>query len=157
MQDIVKQINWLNKNTWLQCFISTFICLIGCSIGSMGTTFYLIEYNFFFVLIISLISGFITCMVFMVVMEITLHKMKLKEAIKHSYKMSLVSILIMMLTENLVILFIIPKISSHHMQMDMGVKHDLNIMLIAMSFGFIFHYHITIISCKKKEKYVTNR
>lgn len=130
--------NWSDKNIWKQCFVSTFICLLGCSIGVMGTAFYLVGYNLLFVLLISLIAGFITCMIFMIVWEVTVHKMNLKEAIKHSYKMSLVSIMIMMLMENLILLFVIPNFSSHQMQMDMGATHDFGIMAIAMSFGFIF-------------------
>lgn len=111
---------------------------MGCSIGAMGTAFYLIGYNLLFVLLISLIAGFISCMVFMILWETIVHKRNLKEAIKHSYKMSLVSILIMMLTENLILLFVIPKFSSHQMQMNMGASHDLGMMAVAMSFGFIF-------------------
>lgn len=130
--------NWLDIQIWKQCFISTFICLIGCSIGVMGTAYYLVGFNLLLVLASSLIAGFITCMIFMIAWEVTVHKMNLKEAIKHSYKMSLVSILIMMLTENLILLFIIPKFSSHHMQMDMGATHDFGMMAIAMGFGFIF-------------------
>ena len=98
--------NWLDTHTWKQCFISTFICLIGCSIGVMGTAYYLVGFNLLLVLASSLIAGFITCMIFMIVWEVIVHKMNFKEAIKHSYKMSLVSILIMMLTENLILLFI---------------------------------------------------
>lgn len=128
--------NWLDIQIWKQCFISTFICLIGCSIGAMGTAYYLVGFNLLLVLASSLVAGFITCMIFMIVWEVTVHKMNFKEAVKHSYKMSLVSILIMMLTENLILLFIIPRFSSH--QMNMGVTHDFGIMAIAMGFGFIF-------------------
>ncbi len=64
------KINWLDKRVWKQCFISTFICLVGCSIGVMGTAFYLGGYNLLLVLLISLIAGFITCMAFMVIWEI---------------------------------------------------------------------------------------
>lgn len=102
----------------------------------MGITYYLIGFNLLLVLLISLIAGFITCMIFMIAWEVAVHKMNLKEAIKHSYKMSLVSIMIMMLTENLILLFVIPKFSSH--RMDMGATHDFGMMAIAMGFGFIF-------------------
>lgn len=132
--------NWSDKNIWKQCFVSTFICLIGCSIGAMGTAFYLINYNLFFVLLVSLGVGFISCLAFMVIWHMLFSQMNLKDSLKSSYKMSIVSILIMMLTENLILLFIIPKFSSHQMQvgMDMGLKHDLGMMAIAMSFGFLF-------------------
>ena len=129
--------NWLDTHTWKQCFISTFICLIGCSIGVMGTAYYLVGFNLLLVLASSLIAGFITCMIFMIVWEVTMHKMNLKEAIKHSYKTSIVSII--MLTENLILLFAIPKFSSHQMtmDMDMGAKHDISTKVIAMGVAFI--------------------
>jgi membrane protein YdbS with pleckstrin-like domain len=130
--------NWLDIQIWKQSFISTLICLLGCSIGVMGTAYYLVGFNLLLVLLISLIAGFITCMIFMIGWEVTVHKMNLREAIKHSYKMSIVSIMIMMLTENLILLFIIPKFSSHQMQIDMGARHDFGMMAIAMGFGFIF-------------------
>lgn len=130
--------NWSDIQIWKQCFISTFICLIGCSIGTMGTTFYLISYNWMLVLLISLVVGFITCMVFMVIWNMIFNKMNVKDAIIHSYKMSLVSILIMMLTENIIILFIAPMFSSHPMH-DMSTmpSHNLMTMMLAMGLGFL--------------------
>jgi hypothetical protein len=100
--------NWIEIANWKQCLISTFICLIGCSIGTIGTAFYFIHYNYFFVLLASLTTGFISCMLFMVILETLFHKMNFKDALKHSYKMSLVSILIMMLTETIFIRFVAP-------------------------------------------------
>lgn len=121
---------------WKQCFISTFICLIGCSIGVMGAAFYLINYNLFFVLSISLIAGFFSCMLFMIIWETIFHKMNFKGAVKHSYKMSIISILIMMLTETIVILLIAPEFLSH--QMLLNTMHGFSIMLLATGLGYLF-------------------
>ena len=139
------KINWLDKKVWKQSVISTLICLLGCTIGVMGTTFYLINYDLVFVLVASLIAGFISCMTFMVAWEVIFHKMNLTDAIKHSYKMSLVSILIMIISENIIMLLILPKFSPHQMHMNTG--HGLGIMLFAMSFGFLLslpynYYHL---------------
>lgn len=128
--------NWLDTQIWKQCFISTFIGLIGCSIGVMGSAFYLLNYNLFFVLFISLIAGFISCMVFMVLWEIIFDKMKFKDAVKHSYKMSIVSILIMTLTEVIVMQLLAPELLSY--QMHPNTSHSINIMLIAMGLGYLF-------------------
>ena len=76
---------------------------------------------------------------------IMLRKMNIKDAFESSYKMSLVSILIMMLTENVIILFIIPEFLSGQMHMKMGITHDFKTMFIAMGCGFLFslpyNYH----------------
>jgi hypothetical protein len=129
--------NWTDFKIWKQSFISTFICLAGCSIGVMGTAFYLVNYNWFFVLLVSLIAGFISCMIFMVLWEIIFHKMSFKDAIKHSYKMSLVTIAIMIISENLIMTFVAPLFSSHQMKMQINTMHGFSLMLIAMSFGFL--------------------
>jgi len=138
------------RQTYLETmfrFVSTIICLIGCSIGAMGTAFYLIDYNFYFVLLISLVVGFISCLVFMVIWNVLFRQMNLKDALKSSYKMSIISILIMMITENIVIILIAPKFTSHHMAMDSHSSHGYSTMIFAMSLGFLFslpynYYHL---------------
>lgn len=130
--------NWLDKNIWKQCLVSTFICLIGCSIGAMGTAFYLNNYNLFFVLLVSLGVGFISCLVFMVIWHLLFRQMNLKDSFKSSYKMSIISILIMMLTENIIILFIAPNFSPHDMDMSIHKAHSYGTMIFAMSLGFLF-------------------
>ncbi len=57
--------------------------------------------------------------------------------------MSLVSMLIMMLAENIILLYIAPQFLSHQMngtgihQMDTHATQTFNIMLIAMTSGFL--------------------
>ena len=73
----------------------------------------------------------------MVLWEIIFHKMSFKDAIKHSYKMSLVTIAIMIISENLIMTFVAPLFSSHQMKMQINTMHGFSLMLIAMSFGFL--------------------
>ena len=129
------KINWLDKQIWKQCFVSTFICLTGCSIGAMGSAFYFINYNWPFVLLISLIAGLITCMIFMIIWNMMFRQMNFKNSFESSYKMSIVSMLIMILSENCIIIFIVPNFSSH--QMHMNKVYDFGIMPLAMSLGFL--------------------
>lgn len=71
-----------------------------------------------------------------VLWEIIFDKMNFKDAIKHSYKMSIVSILIMMLTETTTTLLIAPELLSH--QMHLNTSHGFNIMLLSMGLGYLF-------------------
>lgn len=124
--------NWSNLQVWKQSFISTSICLIGCSIGTMGTTYYFMNYNRYLILLASFIAGIISCIFFMVIWDMIFAKMNFKDAFKNSYKMSFVSILIMIITENILILFIAP---TDHMHMN--TIHSFLIMGLAMGCGFL--------------------
>ncbi len=127
--------NWRDIQTWKKSLVSTFICLLGCSIGTMAVSLYLINYHWFFVLPVSLVAGFISCMLFMLAWEIVFHKMSFQEAVQHSYKMSIVTILIMIISENSILLFIAPRFLSH--QMEMHASHNFKMMFFAMSCGFL--------------------
>ena len=137
--------DWAVKQTWKNCLISTFICLICCSIGTMGITFYLITYNWFFVLLISIIVGLSSSIIFMTLWHMLFQQMNFRDSLKSSLKMSVISMMIMILTENIIILFIAPLFSSH--QMHMNSTHSFSTMAVAMLFGFLFslpynYYHI---------------
>lgn len=130
--------NWLDLRIWGKSLISTIHCLIGCSIGSLTTIYFMAGTHWFLILVISFISGFISCLLFMVLWDIIFRKMKLNEAIKASLKMSFVSMCIMMLTENLVMVF------SH----SGNVRHEIHqhdsqnllMMALAMAAGFLIVY-----------------
>lgn len=128
--------DWSNRQAWKNSSISTAICLVGCSIGTMGITFYLINFNWFFVFLISLLVGFLSCLAFIIVWLMLFQKMNFITAVKSSFKMSLVSIIIMMLTENIIIHFVAPLLFSH--QMHFNSAHSFSTMVIAMLFGFLF-------------------
>ena len=127
--------DWTDKQIWKQCFISTFICLLGFSIGAIGLAIYLINYNWIFVLLASFMAGFIACMALMIIREITFRKMNLKDAISHTYKISLVSILIMIVTEIVIMVFISPKLLLH--QIHVTTTHNLITALFALGCGFL--------------------
>lgn len=135
--------NWFNIQIWRKCFVSTLICLIGCSVGTMGTANYLRHYNWPIVVFASFIIGYITCVIFMVLWQSVIHTMNFKAALKMSVKMSLVSIIIMMLTEISVMLINSSVFSNH--QMHDTSQHNYGIMIAAMSLGFLFalpyNYH----------------
>jgi hypothetical protein len=102
----------------------------------MGITLNLINFNWFFVLLISFVVGFLSCMAFMIVWLMLFQQMRFMDSLKSSFKMSIVSMIIMMLTENIIILFIAPMLYSHQMQMNSS--HSFDTMVIAMFFGFLF-------------------
>jgi membrane protein YdbS with pleckstrin-like domain len=137
--------DWSVKQTWKNCLISTFICLICCSIGTMGTTFYLISFNWMLVLLISISVGLSSSIIFMILWHMLFQQMNFRDSFKSSLKMSVTSMMIMILTENIIILFIAPKLFSH--QMHMNSTHSYSTMAVAMLFGFLFslpynYYHI---------------
>lgn len=45
--------NWLGKQTWKNCFTSTFPCFIGCSVGTIGTLFFLVGYYWIYAFIVN--------------------------------------------------------------------------------------------------------
>jgi membrane protein YdbS with pleckstrin-like domain len=111
----------------------------------MGTAFYLVGYNWLFVLLISISAGLSSSILFMILWHMLFQRMNFRDSLKSSLKMSVISMMIMILTENIIILFIAPKLFSH--QMHMHSTHSFSTMAIAMLFGFLFslpynYYHI---------------
>lgn len=126
---------WTEKEVWKKCLVSTFICLIGCSIGVMGVMLYLINYPWLLILFLSFICGLITCMVFMIAWEMLFNKVNFKASFRMSYKMSIISLSIMILSENAVMFLTAPEFPHHQMQMHS--YHMLPIMTIALGLGFL--------------------
>lgn len=120
---------------WKNCILSTFLCLIGCSIGTIGTFFFLTGYNWLYVFVISFLIGLFTSVLFITFWYIAFRKINFKEAIKNSFKMSIVSMIIIIGIENLIML-----LNSQHFVhgMQRNYSDNLLIMIIAMSIGFIF-------------------
>ena len=88
----------------------------------------------------------------MAVREIVVHKMTLTEAIKRSYMMSLVSVLIMMITGNIVMVVISPKLLLH--QMHVTTTHNLVMALFALGCGFLLSLPYNYYQLKKLAKVV---
>ena len=95
--------DWACINTWKQSAYNTLWCLIGCSIGDIGTILYFqimnVGWNTFFIMILAIINGLITS----IALEtfILLRQMKLNQAIKTAMGMSFISMLSMEIAMNI--------------------------------------------------------
>ena len=95
--------DWTCINTWKQSAYNTLWCLIGCSIGDIGTILYFqimnVGWNTFFIMILAIINGLITS----IALEtfILLRQMKLNQAFKTAMGMSLISMLSMEIAMNI--------------------------------------------------------
>ncbi|MEY3236660.1 MAG: hypothetical protein RI883_761 [Bacteroidota bacterium] len=145
---LITVMDWTDKQTWKNCSILTTICLVGCSIGTMGVSMYLINFNWFFVFLISMTEGFLSCMAFIIIWLILFQQMSFISALKNSYNISIVSMLIMMLTENIIILLIAPRLFSN--QMNINSDYSFITMTIAILFGFLLCFHIITIMSKDR-------
>jgi hypothetical protein len=128
--------NWLDKKNWKDCLVATFLCLFGCSIGTIGILFFLADYNWLFVLLFSLVIGMLAAILFIALWNIVFLQINFKDAIRKGFKMSIVSMLIISGTENLIMLILHPQNSAHGITGN--YSDDLFMMLIAMSTGFLF-------------------
>ena len=95
--------DWICINTWKQSAYNTLWCLIGCSIGDIGTILYFqimnVGWNTLFIMILAIINGLITS----IALEtfILLRQMKLNQAIKTAMGMSFISMLSMEIAMNI--------------------------------------------------------
>ena len=93
-----------NKNTWISAFHNSFYCLIGCAIGDFGTILYFqlnsIDWDTWQIMVLAMINGIITSIILETI--ILLKTMKLAFAFKTALGMSLISMLIMEATMNIV-------------------------------------------------------
>ena len=94
---------WTCKHTWKKSSINTLWCLIGCSIGDLGTIFYFqnIDHNWETAEIMGLaiINGLLTSIILETI--ILLNQMNFKVALKTALGMSFISMLGMELSMNL--------------------------------------------------------
>lgn len=128
--------NWLDKQTWKNCFIASFLCLVGCSIGTMGTLFYFADYNWLYNFIVSLLIGWLSCFLFIAFWNIAFRQINFIEAMKTSFSMSIVSMMIIIVTENIIMLITNSQHAAHGMQQN--PSNNLLLMFIAMSVGLLF-------------------
>ena len=96
--------NWTCKNTWKKSSINTLWCLLGCSIGDLGTILYFqimeIEFPLMGIMVLAITNGLITS----ILLEtfILSRQMNLSEAFKTAIGMSLISMLAMEIAMNTV-------------------------------------------------------
>ena len=96
--------NWTCKNTWKKSSINTLWCLLGCSIGDLGTILYFqimeIEFPLMGIMVLAITNGLITS----ILLEtfILSRQMNLSEAFKTAIGMSLISMMAMEIAMNTV-------------------------------------------------------
>ena len=96
--------NWTCKSTWKKSSINTLWCLLGCSIGDLGTILYFqimeIEFPLMGIMVLAIINGLITS----ILLEtfILSRQMNLSEAFSTAVGMSLISMLAMEIAMNTV-------------------------------------------------------
>ena len=99
-------ISWKCKHTWRRASVNTLWCLLGCSIGDFGTIFFFqITQNpwsvsVLSIMILAIINGLITSI--MLETFILSRQMDLKNAFKTAVGMSLVSMISMEISMNVV-------------------------------------------------------
>jgi hypothetical protein len=97
-------IDWNCNSTWRQSAYNTMWCLIGCSIGDMGTIYYFqvneIPWSTLSIMLLAMTNGIITSIILETV--ILLKQMNLKSAFRTAIGMSLISMMSMEIAMNLV-------------------------------------------------------
>ena len=102
MTTINENFNWSCKNTWNTSAKNTFWCLLGCSIGDLGTILYFqinsIDFPVLYIMILAIINGLITS----VLLEtfILSFQMSFNNAFKTAIGMSFISIIAMEIAMN---------------------------------------------------------
>ena len=95
-------INWFCRNTWLKASYNTLWCLLGCSIGDLGTILYFqinsIDFPVLYIMILAIINGLITS----VLLEtfILSFQMSFNNAFKTAIGMSFISMIAMEIAMN---------------------------------------------------------
>lgn len=102
------RINWRCYQTWKRSSINTAWCLLGCSIGDLGTIgffqYFQIEWNPIAIMALAIINGLITSILLETI--ILLKQMSLREAIKVAIGMSMISMISMEVSMNCVDLIV---------------------------------------------------
>ena len=89
------RIDWRDRPVWKQSSWNTFWCLVGCSIGDMGTILYFqimqIPWSTLAIMLLAMLNGIITS----IILEtfILLKQMPFKEAFRTAIGMSLISMI----------------------------------------------------------------
>tara|TARA_B100001113_G_scaffold352171_1_gene352901 strand:+ start:386 stop:835 length:450 start_codon:yes stop_codon:yes gene_type:complete len=99
-----KTIDWNCGHTWKSSAYNTMWCLIGCSIGDMGTIYYFqvneIPWSTLSIMLLAMTNGILTSIILETV--IMLKQMDLKSAFRTAVGMSLISMISMEIAMNLV-------------------------------------------------------
>ena len=101
-------IEWSCTNTWRKASYNTSWCLLGCSIGDMGTILYFqimeIDWPVFLIMALAVFNGLVTSIVLETI--ILYKQMGLKLSLKTALGMSLISMISMEVAMNLTDFFL---------------------------------------------------
>ena len=101
------QLDWRDGAVWRQASVNTFWCLVGCSIGDMGTILFFqvmeIPWNPLAIMALAMFNGILTSI--MLETAILLKQMPFRDALKTAAGMSIISMVGMELAMNAVDLF----------------------------------------------------
>ena len=123
-----KKIDWECNHTWKQSAYNTMWCLIGCSIGDMGTIYYFqvnqIPWSTLSIMLLAMTNGILTSIFLETI--IMLKQMDLKTAFRTAIGMSLISMISMEIAMNLVDYLVTG-----------GAKVNLMVMPLMLLAGFL--------------------
>ncbi len=95
--------NWRCKHTWKRSAKNTFWCLLGCSIGDLGTILYFqinqIPWPVMSIMILAIINGLITSIILETIVLIR-QNFKFNQALKTALGMSFISMISMEIAMN---------------------------------------------------------
>ena len=105
---MINSISWKCKSTWKKARVNTLWCLLGCSIGDMGTILYFqlmeIAWPVFLIMALAIFNGLVTSILLETI--ILFKQMGLKLALKTALGMSLISMVSMEVAMNLTDFFL---------------------------------------------------
>ncbi len=121
-------IDWSCIHTWKSSAYNTMWCLIGCSIGDMGTIYYFqvneIPWTTLSIMLLAMTNGILTSIILETI--ILLRQMNLQSAFKTAIGMSLISMVSMEIAMNLVDYLVTG-----------GAKINLMVMPLMLTAGFL--------------------
>lgn len=96
-------IHWQCKHTWKRASYNTSWCLLGCSIGDLGTILYFqtmgIDWPFLWIMSLAIMNGLLTSIILETI--ILARQMAFKIALKTAFGMSMISMVAMEAAMNL--------------------------------------------------------
>jgi len=104
INNLTPKFHWKCKHTWLRSAKNTSWCLLGCSVGDLGTILffqiYLIHWTTLYIMILAIINGLITSLILETF--VLLKQLPIFLAFKTALSMSFISMISMEVAMNLV-------------------------------------------------------
>ena len=128
--------HWHDEQTWKRSIISTMIGLIGCMIGTIGLLYIFAKHSWLYLFLSSFVVGIFCCLVIVSIINISFQKSISKKPITISLTTSTLSLMSIMLMEDLIILL-------NHSTIHQLVQNTSNLYW-NMGIGMIFAYVILV-------------